>query len=140
MSNVETLFKAKREDNNEWIVGYGVCVNKDNDIANIFHKQGINLMQCTSVDPKTICQATKLRDRNNKIIFDKDRLRVHVFYEGLGDNLGVVEKELEFECVISMEEMGLWFHCDTEEMSGYILNFNYQFHEDSFERIGNIHD
>ena len=62
----EIKFKAKRLDGKGWVVGYGICVLEDYTL--IFHKQGINLMQSTEVNPETVCQFTGLLDKDGKEI------------------------------------------------------------------------
>lgn len=78
------LFKAKRTDNGEWVVG--------NLITNVFFRlgQSISYILCPDkadydcfedfseengifeVQPDTICQCTGLRDKNGKLIWKND--------------------------------------------------------------------
>lgn len=82
---------------------------------------------------------TGLKDINGKDIWEGDILKVHIFTQELGSNLGVQEGEKEFKAEICYQEMGLWLQGNTEEESGYILWFN-GMHEESFEVIGNIYE
>ena len=63
------LFKAKRLDNNYWILGF-LSVNKTGKyfIRPIFG----SALSSEEVDKNTICQCTGLKDRNGKLILEND--------------------------------------------------------------------
>lgn len=69
------LFKAKRIDNGEWVQGYlfgiwekrYILLGMTNDIPNMIE-----------VDPSTICRCTGLKDKNVKLIWEKDVVRCEV--------------------------------------------------------------
>lgn len=71
------LFKAKRIDNGEWIIGFLT-----------FHKTGkafIKLIfgdarSSEEVDPSTICQCTGLKDMNGNLIWENDIIKDNVIY------------------------------------------------------------
>lgn len=84
------LFKSKRIDNGEWVVG--------NLITNVFFRLGksIPYILCPDkadydcfedfseengifeVQPSTICQCTGLKDRNGKLIWENDIMVAHL--------------------------------------------------------------
>jgi uncharacterized phage protein (TIGR01671 family) len=84
-------------------------------------------------------QFTGLKDKNGIEIWEGDIVKVHYFYEALGEGLGVYEAEKEITGEIAFQEMGLWIECGNKEEGGYLLLIN-GLHEESFEVIGNIYE
>lgn len=62
------LFKAKRLDNGEWIVGYLYRLSENNPPFIMLRKYG----ERYEVDEHTICQCTGLRDKNGNLIYEHD--------------------------------------------------------------------
>ena len=77
--NDRHLYRAKRKDSGEWIVGYYVIgldmyekeVHMIFEPTTIFYSHG-ETDGFVEVDPSTICQCTGLKDKNGKLIWEND--------------------------------------------------------------------
>lgn len=82
----EILFKAKRIDNGEWIIGSLIKTKKDYYICekpyecmgeySSLNGQSYGFGGFKFVDPSTICQYTGLTDKNGHKIWENDVVRV----------------------------------------------------------------
>ena len=133
------LFKAKRTDNGEWVIG--------NLITNVFFRlgQSIPYILCSDkaeydcfedfteengifeVRPDTICQCTGLKDKNGKLIWENDIMVAHLD-----------EDYPENETYIRILWCGNGF-CSIENGSKDIAQID-KFDREHFEVCGNIFD
>ena len=66
------LFKAKRVDDGEWIVGYLYRLSENNPPFIMLRKYG----ESYEVDEHTICQCTGLKDKNGNLIWENDIVEI----------------------------------------------------------------
>lgn len=81
------LYKAKRTDNGEWVVGnriddgvtgqvfihtVGNSVNESDKVG----EEGCVRFLAFEIDPATLCQCTGLKDKNGKLIWENDIVRL----------------------------------------------------------------
>lgn len=79
------LYRAKRIDNGEWIVG-SLIIDKHQDIETGEQIEIIGIYPSEykdfskRIDPFTICQCTGLKDKSGKLIFENDIVKDNVIY------------------------------------------------------------
>ena len=126
------LYKAKRLDNGEWVVGSLIALptgeyeisNKCNnppDCDPMWDKVVIT----HKVDPTTICQCTGLKDKNGKLIWENDI--VNCLNEDCCGYIGWNESEAGFYFNVLLEDGRF----EEEHIYDY---------QDGIEVIGNIFD
>ena len=70
------LYKAKRKDNGEWVIGNLVCsVYTRNDVCVGQYGSKVGMHE---VDPSTICQCAGLKDENDNLIWENDIVKTQV--------------------------------------------------------------
>lgn len=66
------LFKAKRPDSGEWVVGYIVRYGYTGKEKYYIVPGYASDLYAIKIDPDTICQCTGLKDKNGKLIWEND--------------------------------------------------------------------
>ena len=111
------LSKAKRIDNGEWIVGYLYRLSENNPpFIMLCSKYG----ESYEVDEHTICQCTGLKDKNGKLIWENDIVKIN------NDKVNTLITFRDFEIICTIPNEKYYKHrleYDTE-----------------YEVIGNIFD
>lgn len=133
----EILFKAKRTDNQEWVMGdlihepYGTVIqyyeNEIRDIGNCAKANCKKRIKKTVI-PETVCQYKGFTDKNKKKVFDAD---IYKEYNSKGETrIGVVSEYYE-EWIIKVGKM---------KPMVPLLYLNYASNGDELEVIGNVFD
>lgn len=102
------LFKAKRVNNGEWVIGYYGVIGKRNVIIEKYAENYYCPDTCESrhgnqiheVNSKTICQCTGLRDKNGKLIWENDIVKIN---NDKGNTL-ITFRDFEIICTIPNEK------------------------------------
>ena len=81
--NDRYLYRAKRIDNGEWVIGYlshPHCTDSEKGVESYYFKERDENGWYSQriVDPSTICQCTGLRDKNGKLIWENDIVDGHI--------------------------------------------------------------
>lgn len=105
------LYKAKRLDNGEWVQGVpfkveGKWVLLINDNENLLRAHYIEENMWTAeiyaieVDSTTICQCTGLKDKNGKLIWENDIVKIN----NSKGNVLITFRDFEIICTIPNEK------------------------------------
>ena len=121
------LFKAKRIDNGEWVVGYIARYGHTGKEKYYIIPSYASDLYAIEVDPSTICQCTGLKDKNGNMIWENDIMVAH---------LDDAYPEDETYIRILWYESGF---CSKEKGSEDISPID-KFDQEHFEVCGNIFD
>lgn len=122
------LFRAKRLDNGEWVLGYLLypfCTEKGNESYFFYATDSLDFFCRCVVDASTICQCTGLKDKNGKLIWENDI--VNCLTEDCSGYIGWNESEAGFYFNVLLEDGSF----EEEHIYDY---------QDCMEVIGNTFD
>lgn len=96
------LSKAKRLDNREWVVGFYAYIHKKHYIytGQIIRGGLYDIAERFEVDPSTICQCTGLKDKNGKLIWENDIVKIN----NSKGNVLITFGDFEIICTIPNEK------------------------------------
>lgn len=94
------LFKAKRIDNGEWLVGYVVKYGYTGKEKYYIVPSYASDLYAIEIDPSTICQCTGLKDKNCKLIWENDIVKIN----NSKVNVLITFREFEIICTIPNEK------------------------------------
>lgn len=97
------LFRAKRIDNGEWVEGYlsyPFCTKKGNESYYFYAKDSLGFFCRCVVDASTICRCTGLKDKNGKLIWENDIVKIN----NSKVNTLITFRDFEIICTIPNEK------------------------------------
>lgn len=114
------LFKAKRVDNGEWVVGFYTYIHEKHYIytGQLIHGGLYDVAERFEVDPSTICRCTGMKDKNGNLIFDNDIVNA-ISFNTTGEPIHVDD------IAVNMSDYNLMLGLDSVNV---------------LERVGNIFD
>lgn len=126
----EILFRGKRVDNGEWILGgYAKCNNRHYILPDIDLIREEWVFKNIEVIPETVGEYTGLTDKNGKKIFEGDIVKTKEFGKDNGNGVNFNNFDI-FEVIYSSSSFKL-------NNSRRLFNM---LKGQGFEVIGNIHD
>lgn len=146
--NHEILFRGKRVDNGEWVIGSLVKMGPAGYVHYFILPDYASAFYDIEVDPATVCQDTGLTDKNGVKIFEGDIvawrdknfiLNGHYIYEFDGYKYGdeLIVRCLKSGFMLCKKHDGM---PDIPNANAKIDNYAFWNYHRFFEVIGNIHD
>ena len=127
--NDRYLFRAKRIDNGEWVCGsyvYTFCEDKNGIVVGVkvekhwIVEENGNMVL---VDEDTICQCTGLKDKNGKLIWENDVVRIK--YDDVFSEVGWIKYSncgVRYNFVFGTEIYSIDDSCDIEVIGNIFDN------------------
>ena len=129
------LFKAKRVDNGEQIVGglvkYGFVGKEKYYIIPDYASD----LYAIEIDPNTICQCTGLTDKNGNLIWENDVIKYH-----FGNAYAQIRYGAYQSCFDNQKTEHIGFYVDWSESRNYRKDLGYWINMVNAEVVGNIFD
>lgn len=139
------LFKAKKTDSEEWVIGYYGVIGKRNVIIEKYVENYYCPDTCKfrhgnqihEVNSKTICQCTGLRDKNGKLIWENDIVK-----DLFSDVCAKIKYGSYQNCFDSTktEHVGFYVGWSNKHTGRYRKDLGYWINMVDAEIVGNIFD
>lgn len=137
------LFKAKRTDNGEWVMGYYGVIGERNVIIEKYAENYYCTDTCESrhgnqiheVNSKTICQCTGLKDETGKLVWENDIIKYH-----FGNVYAKIRYGAYQSCFDSQKAEHIGFYVDWPENRNYRKDLGYWINMVNADVDGNTFD